>query len=77
MPSIKFKQDLSAEEAAEAISDLALGLATGDLKLESGVKSREFHPSRDVKMEIKSSENEKGGKLTIEVEWKSALRISG
>ena len=76
MPSMKFKHDLPLEEAAEKISEIALGLSTGSLALGSGGSSTRFHPGKRVKLEVKASEGGKDGKVTIELSWKADLRIS-
>ncbi|MCI0437580.1 MAG: amphi-Trp domain-containing protein [Chloroflexi bacterium] len=75
MAATKLKRTITAEEAAEIISEVALGLSTGDLWIESNGKRIRLHPSRSVKLDLKSEEGTREGKLTIEVSWKTGLRI--
>jgi amphi-Trp domain-containing protein len=76
MPNVRIRQDLSAEEAAERISELALGLSTGDLWLDADGRRNYLHPESPVRLEIRSSESSREGKLSIELSWKVGLRIT-
>ena len=68
MADAKLKRILSPEKAAESISSIALGLATGKIKFGKGFSTK---PKRAVKLEVTGKESGGGGKVTIEVSWKA------
>ena len=68
MAAAKLKRILSPEKAAESISAIALGLATGKIKFGKGFSTR---PKRAVKLEVTGKESGGAGKVTIEVSWKA------
>ncbi len=68
MAGAKLKKILSPEKAAESISSIALGLATGKIKFGKDFSTR---PKRAVKLEVTGKESGGAGKLTIEVSWEA------
>ena len=68
MATAKLKRTLSPEKAAECISAIALGLATGSIRLGKGFSTR---PTRSVELDVKGNESSRGGKVTIEISWKA------
>jgi amphi-Trp domain-containing protein len=74
---IKIAHEMTAEEAAELISQIALGVSTGEVWLETEETAQPFHPASPVQIEIKGAETRDEGKLTIQVTWKPHLRIYG
>jgi amphi-Trp domain-containing protein len=77
MTRVKLNQAMSAEEAAEQLSHIALGIATGEIQLEADDRSIEFHPGSPMELFIKGEENGEEGKLIVEMSWKTNLRIMG
>ncbi len=74
MAGAKLKRILSPEKAAESISAIALGLATGKIKFGKGFSTK---PKRAVKLEVRGKESSGGGKVTIEVSWKADADENG
>jgi amphi-Trp domain-containing protein len=74
---IKLSHEMSAEEVAELISHIALGVATGEVWLENEDQAQPLHPASPVLVEIKGAETKDEGKLTIQVSWRPHLRIYG
>ncbi len=68
MSTGKLRKTLSPERAAESISSIALGLATGRIRLGKDFSTK---PAGPVELSVKGRESRKGGKVTIEVSWKS------
>ena len=66
MPSGKLSKTLSPERAAESISTIALGLATGRIRLGEDFSAR---PAGPVELRVKGKQSPQGGKVTIEVSW--------
>jgi len=73
---IKSKLVTTPEQAAEQISELALGLAHRELTIGEGENRYRISPGDVVKIQLKGKEDAKEGKLTIEVTWKPDLIIS-
>lgn len=75
MAGAKLKRVLSPEKAAESISAIALGLATGKIKFGKGFSTR---PKKAVKLQVTGKEStDGGGKVTIEVSWKADADENG
>ena len=68
MSTGKLRRTLSPERAAESISSIALGLATGRIRLGKGFSAR---PAGPVELRVKGKESPRGGKVTIEVCWRT------
>ncbi len=77
MTRVKVNREMTGEEAAEQISHIALGVATGELLIEGDDGSFEFHPGSPMELSIKGEESKEDGKLVIELCWRSQLRILG
>jgi amphi-Trp domain-containing protein len=75
--AVKSRDEVTAEEAAEKLSHVALGIATGEIWIEGDEHGRSLHPGSRVKIEMKGSEDRDEGKLVIELSWKNGLRIFG
>jgi amphi-Trp domain-containing protein len=75
--TMKFRtsDELTAEEAAERLSQLALGFATGELWVKGEPEQEPLHPDSPIKLDIKGEEDNEDGKLVIELSWKTSLRI--
>lgn len=73
---MKFRtnDELTSEEAAERLSQLALGFATGEIWL-NGESEEPMHPDSPVQIQIKGDEDNEDGRLVIELSWKTSLRI--
>ncbi len=52
MVSFRNKATTSAEQAAETVSELAVGLVTNTLEIKSGEQSHSLHPGREVRVEL-------------------------
>jgi amphi-Trp domain-containing protein len=74
---VKTRHEVTAEEAAEQLSHVALGIATGEVWIDDDARRHALHPGSFVKVAIKGSENKDEGKLVIELSWKNNLRIYG
>jgi amphi-Trp domain-containing protein len=77
LSQIKTSHEVTAEEAAEQLSHVALGIATGEIWIDDQDRRHALHPGDAVKVEIKGSEDRDEGKLVIELSWKNNLRIFG
>ena len=55
MVSFRNKATTSAEQAAETVSELAVGLVTNTLEIEFGEQSHSLHPGREVRVELNVS----------------------
>jgi amphi-Trp domain-containing protein len=66
----EFARMASAEEVAEYLSSLAVGLKRGELSLESGERTLRLSPAANLKLEIKVRQNESKGKIGLELGWK-------
>ena len=70
---LKADLDLPTADAAERLSAIALGLATGEVGLAAAGRSHLLRPGPDVRMELDASQDEHDGNLTIGLLWKSSL----
>ena len=70
---VKAELDLPAADAAERLSAIALGLATGEVGLAAAGRSHLLRPGPDVRMQLDASQDDHDGKLTIALIWKSYL----
>jgi amphi-Trp domain-containing protein len=77
LSEVKMRNEVSAEEAAEQLSHLALGLATGEIWIDDEARRYTLHPGSMIKVEMKGSEDREDGKLVIQLSWKHKLRIGG
>jgi amphi-Trp domain-containing protein len=66
----EFARVASAEEVAEYLSSLAVGLKRGEVSLESGERALRLSPAGSVKLEIKVRQREAKGKIALEIGWK-------
>ena len=66
----EFARVASAEEIAEYLSSLAVGLKRGELSLESGERALRLSPAATLKLEIKVKQKESKGKIELEIGWK-------
>lgn len=66
----EFARVASAEEIAEYLSSLAVGLKRGELSLESGERALRLSPAANLKLEIKVKQKESKGKIELEIGWK-------
>ena len=76
--SVQFARIASPEEIAEYLTSLAVGLKRGEVSLESGERSIHLSPASDVKLELRTAQKERKGRIVIEIGWKrsSATRTS-
>lgn len=74
---VKSRQESDSVEVAEQLSHLALGIAVGDVRIETEDGQHSLHPGHMVRMEIKGGEDRDEGKLVVELSWKTSLRIQG
>ncbi len=74
---VRVMNEMSAEEAAELISHIALGIATGEIWIEGDDSDESLHPGRSIAVDIKGGEGREQGKLNIDIKWKTNLRIMG
>ena len=70
---LRAELDLPATDAAERLSAIALGLASGEVGLATAGRSHLLRPGPDVRMELDASQGEHDGRLTIGLIWKSHL----
>lgn len=68
----EFARVTSAEEVAEYLSSLAVGLKRGELSLESGERALRLSPAANLKLEIKVKQKDAKGKIELEIGWKRA-----
>jgi amphi-Trp domain-containing protein len=68
--SVQFARIASAEEIAEYLTSLAVGLKRGEVSLESGDRSLHLSPAGDIKLELKVGQKEHKGRIEIEIGWK-------
>jgi amphi-Trp domain-containing protein len=61
----EFARLASAEEVAEYLSSLAVGLKRGELSLESDERALRLTPATSVKLEIKVRQKESKGKIAL------------
>ena len=73
---LKAELDLPAADAAERLSDIALGLANGEVDVAAAGGSHLLRPAPDVRMELDAIQGERDGKLNIALAWKSHLGYS-
>ena len=73
---LKTELDLPAADAAERLSAIALGLATGEVGLGAAGESHLLRPGPDVRMELDASQDGRDGKLNIALAWKSHFGYS-
>ncbi len=66
----EFARVTSAEEVAEYLSSLAVGLKRGELSLESGERALRLSPTATLKLEIKVKQKDSKGKIELEIGWK-------
>jgi amphi-Trp domain-containing protein len=66
----EFARVAPAEEIAEYLSSLAVGLKRGELSLESGERALRLTPAANLKLEIKVKQKEARGKIELEIGWK-------
>ncbi len=66
----EFARVASAEEIAEYLSSLAVGLKRGEVSLESGERALRLTPRPELKLEIKVKEKASKGKIELEIGWK-------
>lgn len=66
----EFARMASAEEVAEYLSSLAVGLKRGEVSLESGERALRLTPGGSLKLEIKVRQKESKGKIALELGWK-------
>jgi amphi-Trp domain-containing protein len=66
----EFARMASAEEVAEYLSSLAVGLKRGEVSLESGERALRLLPGGSLKLEIKVRQKESKGKIALELGWK-------
>jgi len=76
-PTVRTMQSLSAQHAAEKLSELSLGIATGEIAIGDGENLVKLHPAGEVRLAFEGSEDGRAGRLTIELAWKPSLRIAG
>lgn len=69
--SFEFARIASAEEIAEYLTSLAVGLKRGEVTLESGERDLRLVPGSEVKLQLKVKHKENKGKIEVELGWKS------
>lgn len=73
---LKAELDLPAADAAERLSDIALGLSNGEVGLAAAGRSHLLRPAPDVRMELDASQGEHDGRLNIALAWRSHFGYS-
>ena len=68
--SVQFARIASAEEIAEYLTSLAVGLKRGEVSLESGDRSLHLSPASHIKLELRAGQKERKGRIEIEIGWK-------
>jgi amphi-Trp domain-containing protein len=68
----EFARVASAEEIAEYLSSLAVGLKRGEVSLESGERALRLSPAAELKLEIAVKQKASKGKIELEIGWKRA-----
>ena len=71
--NLRAELDLPATDAAERLSAIAVGLASGEVGLATAGRSHLLRPGPDVRMELDASQGEHDGRLTIGLIWKNYL----
>jgi amphi-Trp domain-containing protein len=66
----EFARLASAEEVAEYLTSLAVGLKRGEISLESDERALRLTPAPTVKLELAVRDKERKGRLTLEIGWK-------
>lgn len=77
LSEFKRAKGISAAEAAEQISQIALGMVTGEVHIRNGGAPSLLHPGPVVNVELKGKEDKDEGKISIEISWRTHLRIQG
>lgn len=68
----EFARVASAEEIAEYLNSLAVGLKRGEVSLESGERALRLSPAANLKLEITVKQKESKGRIELEIGWKRA-----
>ena len=66
----EFARLASAEEVAEYLTSLAVGLKRGEVALESEERALRLTPAPSLKLELKVRNKERKGRLVLELGWK-------
>jgi amphi-Trp domain-containing protein len=66
----EFARLASAEEVAEYLTSLAVGLKRGEVSLESADRALRLTPAPTLKLELNVRDKERKGRLTLEIGWK-------
>jgi amphi-Trp domain-containing protein len=66
----EFARIASAEEVAEYLTSLAVGLKRGEISLESGEQRLHLTPPQEVKVELAAKDRDEKGRLRIQLGWK-------
>jgi amphi-Trp domain-containing protein len=66
----EFARLASAEEVAEYLTSLAVGLKRGEVSLESDERALRLTPAPTVKLELSVRDKERKGRLVLENGWK-------
>ncbi len=74
---LKTKMDLTAAQAAEFVSALALGISQGEVNVDDEEGPNYFHPGPMVSVSVEGKEDLNRGEVSIKIAWKSDLRVSG
>ena len=68
----EFARVASAEEIAEYLSSLAVGLKRGEVSLESGERALRLSPAAELKLEITVKQKASKGNIDLKIGWKRA-----
>lgn len=72
---VEFARIASAEEVAEYLTSLAVGLKRGEVTLESSDRALRLVPPSGVKLELKVSQREHKGKIELQIGWKRPAAV--
>ena len=74
---VRNREEVTAAEAGEILSHLAMGLVSGGVEISDGEggSPHVMQPSSLVRVEVKGEEDRGGGKVTVQISWKPELRI--
>ena len=66
----EFARIASADEVAEYLTSLAVGLKRGEVSLESGEQRLSLAPPQDLKIELSVKDRDEKGRIRIQLGWK-------
>ncbi|HWO93328.1 MAG TPA: amphi-Trp domain-containing protein [Dehalococcoidia bacterium] len=74
---LTYESRMPAVDAAQRLSELALGLSAGRVRLRAGKREAVCYPTGTVTLRVEVKESSKKGRLELEIEWPVGLQVSG